>query len=376
MRSRLTPAHYTSEEVLAREQVAIFQRLWIFAGFRTLLSAPDAFVTHKIGGVPIVVQNGRDNVLRAFVNRCAHRGAPIQLDDFGQRRLACPYHGWTYDDAGRVKSIPGNDAHYGFDEACVAGLRLEPVALRCVGNLVFVNLSKNPRPIESQFHQAFLDRLTEVSAFLDDEALFTSFKGAYNWKLSFENVVDWNHVPFVHSNSFAPLMTSGRTNARGETSPIPPPEDDASVGNDIRDLSYATTAPFAMSAWPWHVSVDRFGEADRYYNFFLYPNVNFISMAGVIFLAQQFMPITAEQSDTRLTMCTARKIAKLPALPAILWSHLRDEKRVIDEDIRLLESLQHGLFDDATAVIHGAYESRLRRIANVYLDLMQPGVGS
>ena len=370
MRSRLNARHYTSEEVLAREQVALFQRLWIFAGFRTLLSAPDAFLTHQIGGIPIVVQNGRDNVLRAFVNRCAHRGAPIQLDDFGQRRLACPYHGWTYDDAGRVKSIPGNDAHYGFDDACVAGLRLLPVALRCIGNLIFVNLAKDPCPIETQFHQAFLDALADASIYLDDEAIFARFPAAYNWKLNFENVVDWNHVPFVHSTSFAPLMAANRATA---LPPSPPPDDDATVGNDIRDLSYTTIAPFEMRPWPWHAAVDRFGEKDHYYNFFLYPNVNFISMSGIIFLAQQFMPLQANRSETRLTMCTARTTSRLPALPAILWGHLRAEKQVIDEDIRVLEGLQRGMSEDASPVIHGAYESRLRRIANVYLDLMQTG---
>ena len=104
--SRLTAEHYTSPEVFAGESAAIFSKLWIFAGFGTLVSAPDSFATHRIGNVPVILQMGRDRVLRAFVNRCAHRRAPIHLEAFGQKRLACPYHGWTYDDSGSVKSIP------------------------------------------------------------------------------------------------------------------------------------------------------------------------------------------------------------------------------------------------------------------------------
>ena len=373
MRSRLDARHYVSPEVLAREQERIFRRLWIFAGFRTLLSAPDAFITHRIGGEPIVVQNGRDGVLRAFVNRCAHRQAPVQLEDFGQRRLACPYHGWTYDDLGQVKSIPGREANYGFSDACVADLRLQPVALRCIGNLVFVNLDREPMPMEAQFHESFLRRLEEVSAYLDDEALFATFEGGYNWKLNFENVVDWNHVRFVHAASFAPLMGLPRTGVAQPVALSEPPVPDEAIGDDLRDLSYEVAAPFEFRPWPWHGLVDRFCVDELYFNFFLYPNVNFISMAGAIFLTQQFMPAAPDRTEVRLTMCTARKKAKLPALPAILWAHLRSEKHVIDEDIRVLEGLQRGLAEGNTPVFHGAYESKLRSIAKVYLKLIADG---
>ena len=72
-------------------------------------------------------------------------------------------------------------------------------------------------------------------------------------------------------------------------------------------------------------------------------------------------------------MTTARKRKKLPASPAILWSHLKSEKRVINEDIVVLEALQRGLFDGGLPAFHGSCETRLRAMAKVYRHLLDDG---
>ena len=56
---------------------------------------------------------------------------------------------------------------------------------------------------------------------------------------------------------------------------------------------------------------------------FLYPNVNFISMAGVIIPCPAVQPVAPDETDVRLTMTTGRKRDKIPALPAILWGHMK-----------------------------------------------------
>lgn len=370
MQSILPPSAYVSPEVLADEQKKLFRRLWIVAGFRSLLEAPDAFVTHRIGGVPVVVQNTADG-LKAFVNQCAHRQSAIQTADFGRRRLSCPYHGWTYDGGGRLKSVPGNEPHYGFPADTIASLGLAPVALRVVGGLVFVNLDPDPVPIERQFHASFLERATAVTGTVGDDALFAKFEAGYNWKLNFENVVDWNHVPFVHAGSFASLMPSLRSTGRGTRPGAPPPEPDAAIGDDLRDLSFEVRAPFEFRDWPWHDAVERCADTREYMNLFLYPNVNYVVMAGAIHLIQQFCPVAPDRTEVRLTMALGRRKQRLPAAPAILWGQLKAEKRVIDEDVVVLEALQRGLHDGGRRAFHGHYEYRLRRIAKVYRRLME-----
>ena len=369
MRSILAASDYTSPAVYVDEERRLFRRLWIVAGFRSLLDAPDAFLTHRIGGVPIVVQNTSSG-LKAFVNRCAHRQSAVQIADFGQRRLACPYHGWVYDDAGRVKSIPGNEANYGLAPGTVSTLGLEPVALRTVGGLVFVNLDDDPMPLEEQFGAAFLERIEAVTGMVGDDALFARFEGRYNWKLNFENVIDWNHVPFVHVSSFASLMPTLRPAAPGERQPCAPPAADDAIEDDLRELSYEARAPFDFRSWPWHDAVERCADTREYINLFIYPNVNYVVMAGAVHLIQQFCPAAVDRTDVRLTMALGRRKQRLPAAPAILWSQLKAEKAVIDEDVAVFEGIQRGFTDGSPQAMHGSYEYRLRRVAKVYRRLM------
>lgn len=369
MRSLLSPQSYLSPEVLASEQRRIFRRLWIVAGFKATLDAPDAFLTHEIGGIPILVQNTAKG-LRAFVNQCAHRQSPVHTADFGQRRMACPYHGWVYDGEGRVKSIPGQSVNYGFADEVVCTLGLRPVHLREEGGLVFVNVSEDPFSFEEQFDESFRADLAGIASKAGDDAIFARFDGRYNWKLNFENVVDWNHVPFVHAGSFASMMPGLRPSPIDTRPPAPPPEPDDAIAADIRALSYIVRAPFDFADWPWYDVLERCGPTREYINVFIYPNVNYVVMAGAIHLIQQFCPVAPDHTRVRLTMALGRRKARLPAAPAILWGHLRAEKRVIDEDVVILEGLQRGLSEHTPPAFHGWYEHRLRRIAKSYCGLL------
>lgn len=369
MRSTLSPSDYLSAEVLANEQQRIFRRLWIVAGFKSTLLASDAFLTHEIGGIPILVQNTTKG-LRAFINQCAHRQSPVQTADFGQRRMACPYHGWVYDGDGRLKNIPGQAANYGFTDETVCKLGLRAVHLREESGLVFVNLAEKPIAFETQFDQDFRAELAGIASKVGDDAIFARFDAGYNWKLNFENVVDWNHVPFVHAGSFAPMMPGLRPAATNTLPPAPPPDADDAIEDDLRLLSYVSRGPFDFSDWPWYDALERCGPTREYVNVFIYPNVNYVVMAGAIHLIQQFCPIAPDRTRVRLTMALGRRKARLPAAPAILWGHLKAEKRVINEDLVILEGLQRGLGEGSPPAFHGWYEHRLRRIAKSYRRLL------
>jgi phenylpropionate dioxygenase-like ring-hydroxylating dioxygenase large terminal subunit len=369
MRSILSAADYTSPEVFVDEERQLFRRLWIVAGFRSLLDAPDAFITHRIGGVPVVLQNTPSG-LRAFVNQCAHRQSALQLEDFGRRRLACPYHGWVYDDDGRVKSIPRHDTQYGFPQGIRTAPGLRPIALRTVGGLLLVNLADDPMPLEEQFSAEFLARLEHATGHVGGDAMLARFEGSYNWKLNFENVNDWNHVPFVHVRSFASMMTSMRID-EPTAAPASPPVPDDDLGDDLRELSHFAVSPFAAQPWPWHEAIEACAGTSDYLSFYLYPNVNYVVLSGVVHLIQQFCPISPERTEMRLTMALGRRKKRLPAAAAILWTALRDEKRVIDEDVVVLEGLQRGLSDETPRALHGAREQKLRTIARIYRRLME-----
>ncbi|KTT22727.1 aromatic ring-hydroxylating dioxygenase subunit alpha [Pseudacidovorax intermedius] len=356
---------YIDPAVFTLEQARIFRRLWIFAGLRTLLAEPDSFLTRTIGGVPVLVQN-LEGRIKAFRNQCPHRQAPLQTEAYGSRTLVCGYHGWRFDAEGRVRSIPGEDRLYHYPAAERERLCLDEFAVECIGNLVFVNLDPAPLPIEEQFSDELRASLAAISGHFGTQAIHARMPSAYNWKLNFENVLDFNHVPFVHPRSFRPLMAKGAAN-----DPRVPADEPPVTAAHLRELSYASETPLQIQPWPWHAQVARFGDADVYYNHFLYPNVNFISVGGYVFLVQQFDPVAPDRTDVHFTLCTARATQRIPALPAILRDHLRSEKQVLDEDRAILEAMQRGLHADGPVARHGAYEVQLRRVALVYRRLME-----
>ncbi|MBS7805547.1 Rieske 2Fe-2S domain-containing protein [Rhizobiales bacterium TNE-4] len=367
MKSALKPNHYFDHDIFEAEKSAIFEHLWIFACLRTTINEDQAFCTRTIGHYTVIIQNF-SGVIRAFHNSCPHRMMPLHNQEFGQGRLICPYHGWVFDENGLVKTIPKHDELYQFCDAERNELRLKEFHVSIIGEFVFVNLSSHPIPIESQFSAKLCDELSSISRHFGDVAVHVNIPVQYNWKLNFENVLDYNHIPYVHPKSFLPLIKkedkSAEGNTKNEHTRFPNPD------KNLIAQSWNSTTAMTVAHWPWHDFVDAYGPRDTYHNFFLFPNVNFISVGGLIFLVQQFVPIAPDRTEVRFTLCAARENVKLPALPAILRGHLKSEVEVLFEDVEQIEALQRSLSEKSSTVNHGAYEHRLVSFALAYLDLM------
>ncbi len=81
-----------------------------------------------------------DGGLKAFVNICSHRGAPLNECDHGKakkgRLFACPYHGWTYDLEGKLIGVPfGKEGFDGIDRDT---LGLRPLDVQEKHGMIFV----------------------------------------------------------------------------------------------------------------------------------------------------------------------------------------------------------------------------------------------
>ena len=304
MQSVLRAQHYFSEEIFSSEKEQIFRRLWIFATFRNLLSQPNCFVTREIGGISVLIQNVSGEI-KAFENCCPHRLMPIQQEAFGQSRMVCRYHGWVFDGKGKVKTIPNEEELYVFKQEERDSLCLSQFHVTCLGNLVFINLSDDPLPIDAQFTQELQSQLIEISSHFSDTAIHNNIDVNYNWKLNYENVLDHNHIPYIHPKSFLPLLKKVKNVEKTQES-TPKPEN-FELLLTLQEQSFSSTTPLHIQPWPWHNLVDRYGPDGVYYNFFLFPNVNFISLGGIVFLAQQFQPISPTKTQVRFTLTTAKE---------------------------------------------------------------------
>jgi phenylpropionate dioxygenase-like ring-hydroxylating dioxygenase large terminal subunit len=373
MRSPLPPSVYLSPEILALEQERIFRKLWIFAGPKQLLAEESAYLTRRIGGVPIVIQR-LDGKLRAFENLCAHRQMALQWEAVGKRPLVCKYHGWAYDADGCVRGIP-NSGLFEIGDETRRSICLKEFSLREVGNLLFVNLDVEPLAIERQFSDEFISGLEDSSLHFDHEVAYAHFERRYNWKLNFENVLDYNHIQFIHPKSFYPALTSGSTAELAEPRlsrkiRAVKLKLDLGVPLDLRDLSYALRSPLNVPE-PWYrKEIDRYGNQDDYYNWFAYPNINYCSTHGQMFYIQQFMPKSPTLMEYHLWVMTARRKDPHFDLTALLWELTKAELSVIQEDANALEQMQANLYPGAISARHGTYEAHIVRMHRWYASTL------
>ncbi|HEY2271079.1 MAG TPA: Rieske (2Fe-2S) protein [Streptosporangiaceae bacterium] len=105
---------------------------------------PGSFVTTDAAGSPLLLVRQDDGSVRALANVCRHRGARVETEPAGRRKMfACPYHRWCYTRTGAIRSIPFDD---GFAGAGRAGLGLAEHPSALTGNLVWVVPDRSAAP--------------------------------------------------------------------------------------------------------------------------------------------------------------------------------------------------------------------------------------
>ncbi|MBV8121618.1 MAG: Rieske 2Fe-2S domain-containing protein, partial [Alphaproteobacteria bacterium] len=106
--SRVPYRLYHDAEIYQREQRRIFQGpVWNYLGLDAEIPNPGDFRATYVGDTPIVFNRGEHGEVRAFVNRCAHRGALVRRELSGNaHEHICIYHQWCYGLDGRLKAIP------------------------------------------------------------------------------------------------------------------------------------------------------------------------------------------------------------------------------------------------------------------------------
>jgi choline monooxygenase len=160
------------------------------------VAEPGSYVASRAGALPVVVVRDGEGTLRAFVNVCRHRGS-IVVDGEGRREtLQCPYHAWTYDLDGSLRTAPRSEREPGFSPE---GLGLVPVAVDVWGPFVFVNPARDPEPLTDVLG----DIPEQLSAGGIDVKLLrfhhrVETKYHANWKVCVENYLECYHCAVAH----------------------------------------------------------------------------------------------------------------------------------------------------------------------------------
>lgn len=199
---------FEREDVYARELERIFHGpVWHPVAHDAELPAAHDYKTAQVGRIPLLVMRDLGGTVRAFINACTHRGVMVATRFRGKApSLQCPYHGWTFDSAGKLSFCPGEEDFYpGFDRANhgLPVLRTESAL-----GLHFVTLSTDTPPLRT-----FLDGMQGTMARIlggDGRLRLLGYQKTLfdvNWKAYFDQ--DGWHTPMLHA-AFRMLRVRGK----------------------------------------------------------------------------------------------------------------------------------------------------------------------
>ena len=197
---------YVDPALFDLEMERVFGRAWLVLGHESQVKAPGDYFTTRMGREPVVVIRKDDREIAVLVNRCAHRGTTVCAEGRGNtERLVCPYHGWSYDRGGELKSAPYAS---GYSKEVLAGLKLKAVPrVENYRGFLFASLAPSGDSLESFLGpaKASFDDFVDRAPGGELEVAGGVFKHAYqgNWKLMLENHLDGAHPAYVHASSVA-----------------------------------------------------------------------------------------------------------------------------------------------------------------------------
>lgn len=143
----------------------------------------------EVHDVAYVLWRGPDGALIAATDRCTHREAKLSLGTITDGCLQCPYHGWTFGDAGRCVSVPSSGPH----AAIAPAAHLSPLSVDEQYGLVWFC------PAEPTQSIPYLE--------VDDDSSFTRLNTSMEvWNCSvtrmIDNMLDVAHFPNTHAGTF------------------------------------------------------------------------------------------------------------------------------------------------------------------------------
>jgi len=202
--SRVPYSFYHDADLYAREQEQIFRGpVWSFLGLDCEIPNPGDFRASYVGDTPVVFNRDGEGAVKAFVNRCAHRGALVRREISGNaEQHICIYHQWCYGLDGRLRAIPfrrgirgkgGLDA--GFD---MRAHSLRPLRVGNINGALFGTLASDAEPLEDYLGAPILAQLDRL---LDRPVRVLGYNRQRirgNWKLYAENTRDNYHASLLH----------------------------------------------------------------------------------------------------------------------------------------------------------------------------------
>jgi phenylpropionate dioxygenase-like ring-hydroxylating dioxygenase large terminal subunit len=149
---------------------------------------PESAFRRTLYDVPLLIWRGNNGQPYAVLDMCAHKKAPLQVFDFAENQLICPYHGWKYAHDGELLEIPSSP-HLVEKMKC----RLPAYPIREQDGLIWIYL-------QDEVPEEELPPIESMVAVAGKEwkHWYTSMVFETTDELLIENFMDATHTPLVH----------------------------------------------------------------------------------------------------------------------------------------------------------------------------------
>ncbi len=277
----------------------------------------------QVGDEHLVVFRTEAGEPRALLDRCPHRGVRLSLGRVRQGRIACGYHGWEYDGAGALTSVPSLGG-----EASVPSCKVPSYPVVERDHYVWVWMAgSSPEPT----YEPHLRGLTDGLWIQQTRIWKTSVMPAV------ENQLDVAHTAFAH-----PGIYPGHTSAPGE----PPPLRDLRFECRVDEDSVVVFAPPRENASDLGPSLENGDDLGLFE--LPYRNYVFLSADGTKEI-YNWIPLDAGTCRLEFMGCSASGQAFASGTGGRQVLFLEDELELLSQDRTLLESAQSWLEKDGGA---------------------------
>ena len=295
---------YTSEERFSEEWNKFFRDYPQIVGMTGDLAEPGTFFTREDFGIPLLATRDEKGKFRAFANVCAHRGVVVENEKKGKKtKFSCPFHGWTYDNSGKLIGFPKPDHFGNIDKTCY-GL----TELPCMEQYGFLWVHPNPKG-EIDLNNLFGSKLMEEFESWGFQNLVLTNEEEYvtemNWKLAIDTFGETYHFPTLHRNTLF-------NNFHGNVQMFDTFERNARLTLCLREIDNMKKDPEEN----WHICRGAFPV------YFLFPNTILnVSDTGIILVREYPLDLSPHRSVSKVSFYFWPKVI----------DYLKENKIVLDK---------------------------------------------
>lgn len=140
----------------------------------------------RILGEDLVLYRDLGGTLGLMDRHCPHRSSSLEYGRPREKGLACPYHGWTFDEAGTCLAMPGEPANSSFKDK----VTIKSYPVREQGGLIWTYMGHGDAPALPQIDVIAAKGGVRIT---ENFCLWPA-----NWLQIVENSVDQVHTGILH----------------------------------------------------------------------------------------------------------------------------------------------------------------------------------